>query len=303
MIAFFVFGVPLLAQEARVDVDSEHSTARLVLSSSETPAVRANVGVARVSGVVIGTTGLSDPSQFDLTIFPATAPDPRSGGSADSRSNVQNTVVAFKSRSVREDGTNLEVTGELTVTYVERIGTYDPSESYSGPMYGRPIRHFEKGEATFEFRQIRQGGAPTQSASGAEWSASALIEGASFPGLLRAVEITSWPVLVEDEHCEMPSTASEDYSGPKCAGTVVGVTARTDVHCEMPPTTGEDFSGEICTGTPLRTYPTDTEHIRLANESTGRLAQPITNEVTIDLDLRLTTASRHGAATAVGSSR
>jgi hypothetical protein len=303
IIAFFVFGARLLAQEARLDVDSDHSTARLVLSSSQTPAVQVNVAVARVSGIVTGTADLSDPSLFDLTIYPADTPDPRSEDRTDSRSNAQNTLFTFKSRSVREDGTTLEATGELTVTYVERVATYSPSESYSGPTYGPPIAHSEKREVTFEFQQIREGGASAQSASGAEWSASGLLQDASFPELLRAVEITSWPVLVEDAHCEMPLTTGEDYSGPKCTGTLVGVTARTDVHCEMPPTTGEDFSGEICTGTPLFTYPTDTDHIRLANQSTGPLAQLVANQVTIDLDLRLTTASRNGAETAGVSTR
>jgi hypothetical protein len=288
-----ITAIPSFAQKTRWDVDSGHSTARLILSSSQKPGANINVGVARVSGTVVGTAGDSDPSVFNVTIFPAGTPDPRSedgGRDSDFQNTPDYTVIAFKSKVVRPvDGTAIQVTGDLTVTYVERVATYGSSESYSGPVYGPPITHSQKREVTFQFQRIHRAGLSEESAGRVEWTASNVIQGANFPELLRAVETTNWPVLVEDEHCEMPLTTGEDYSGPKCTGTLAAVTPRADVRCEMPPTTGEGFSGEVCTGTPLLTYPTDTEHIRQANQSAAASGQLVANEVTIDLDLILTT--------------
>src|SRR6202008_1170300 len=77
IISFWIISaIPLLAQEARWDVDSGHSTARLILSSSQRPAAQINVGVARVSGSVIGTDDAADPYEFDLTIYSADQDSP-----------------------------------------------------------------------------------------------------------------------------------------------------------------------------------------------------------------------------------
>jgi hypothetical protein len=273
-----ISSIPIVAQDARWDVDSAHSTARLVLSSSKKPASQVNVGVARVSGIAIGTADDSDPSAFDLTIYPADSRDPRS-----EESTPDHTVITFRSTVVRPvDDTTVQATGDLTVTYLERVVTYGPMESYSGPVYGPPIFHSQKREVTFQFR-LHRTEASGENARRAEWSASDVIRGATFPGLLRAVEVTKWPVLVEDERCAVPSGSEEDYSGPSCTGTLVSVTPRTDVHCQMPtPINEESYSGEVCTGIPLLTYPSDTD------QGPATRGQLVANEVTIDLDLRLT---------------
>jgi hypothetical protein len=291
IISFWIISaIPLLAQEARWDVDSGHSTARFILSSSQRPAAQINVGVARVSGSVIGTDDAADPYEFDLTIYSADqdSPDLRSEDRR-GESDLQGTVISFRSTVIKPvDQATVRVSGVMTVTYVEQDAIYGPSESYSGPTYGPPIKHSERREVTFEFQQIHQAGVSGEGASRAEWSASGVIQSASFPQLLRAVEITSWPVLVEDEHCEMPSTTGEDYSGPRCTGTLVAVTPQTDVHCQIPTTTGEGYSGEVCTGTPLLAYPTDTDQIRQAQQSAVTSSQLVADEVTIDLYLKVT---------------
>lgn len=43
---------PVRAQDPRLRIDQEHSTARLFLASSKNPEAKVNVGVARISGVV-----------------------------------------------------------------------------------------------------------------------------------------------------------------------------------------------------------------------------------------------------------
>ena len=295
IIAFLgiISGIPSIAQDTAWNVDSDHSTARFVLSSSKRPAAKINIGVAQVSGIVIGADA-SDPSEFDLTIYPADqdTPDPQSEdrrGESGLQSTPDYTVIAFRSTVIKPIGqATVHVTGDLTVTYVERVATYGPSESYSGPTYGPPITHSERREVTFEFQQIHQDRLSRESASRAKWSASGVIQSASFPELLRAVEITNWPVLVEDEQCEMPLTTGEDYSGPKCTGTLVGVTSRTDVHCEMPTTTGEGYSGEVCTGTALLIDPSDSDDMGRTNLTPTSSGQLAANEVPIELDLRLT---------------
>jgi polyisoprenoid-binding protein YceI len=289
-----ISAIPSLAQDTAWNIDSDHSTARFVLSSSKRPAAKINVGVAQVRGIVIGTADASAPTEFDLTIYPADQDthDRRSEdrrGESDLQSAPDYTVIAFRSTVIKPIApATVRVTGNLTVTYVERVATYGPSESYSGPTYGPAITHSERREVTFEFQQIHQDKVSRESSSGAKWSASGVIQSASFPELLRAVESTNWPVLVEDEQCEMPSTTGEDYSGPKCTGTVVGVRPRTDVHCEVPTTTGEGYSGEVCTGTPLLIDPSDSDDMGRSKPTATSSGQLAANEVTIDLDLRLT---------------
>jgi len=110
------------------------------------------------------------------------------------------------------------VSGDLTLTYVQRSVSYDPSESYSGPTYGPAITISQTQQASFEFRRAT----PSGSTANAEWIASSTISAEDFPELLTAVSSTVWPVFVADEQCSMPSNVgSEDYSGPACTGESV----------------------------------------------------------------------------------
>jgi hypothetical protein len=57
-----------------------------------------------------------------------------------------------------------------------------------------------------------------------EISATALIGRESFPELLPAIYAAyavNWPPVIQDEHCQMPTSIGEDYAGPSCTGTVV----------------------------------------------------------------------------------
>jgi polyisoprenoid-binding protein YceI len=153
-----------LASDAVSRIDSEHSTARLFLASSRNPLDTVNVGVARAMGLVNPISDDSATPDFDFTIYPAdkTASlerfeqnqnDDRPGDKPDY------TLIRFKSTSVvRVDKQTFHVTGTLTLSYVDRLVTYDPSEAYSGPVYGPVVTHSVRQEAVFEFHQVSPSG-------------------------------------------------------------------------------------------------------------------------------------------------
>jgi hypothetical protein len=251
--------LPAVAQNTLWRIDSAHSTARLFLASSKNPAAADNVGVARTTGVIEYEAGNPSRSDFDFTIYPADKTAEESGN------NPDYTVIRFKSTHVVPvNEETFRVTGNLTLSYVERSVTADPNEAYSGPLYGPPVHHSVNQEAVFEFHQVSSAG--TQKATNkAEWLASSTTVGEDFPQLLNVVSTTSWPTFVVDERCVVLSVG-QDFSGPSCTGETVERIARAEVQCEVP-SVGQDFSGQICTGTsPVQ----------------------VANEVQIELDLHLT---------------
>lgn len=282
------------AQSDGTKIDSDHSTARLILSSSQKAESSINVGVARMNGEVRWNANDPAESVFKFTAYPADENEP--GVSPDDKKPGKNipdtanyTVITFKSNQVvpGENGT-VRVAGDLTVTRVERIATYDPSEAYSGPTYGPAIVRSVTREAVFVFQQAKMTDAATKG-DPTIWVASSLISGEDFPQLLNAVEATDWPVFVSDEQCTMPLTVGEDFSGPACTGERVDTAARTDVHCEMPSTVGEDFSGEVCTGTPLQIEANDTTQDKIEPQyhQSGTTNQLVADQVKIQLAIHL----------------
>ena len=235
--------VPALAQNSASQIDSEHSTARLYLASTRNPESNLNVGVARTSGVVKLNSATPD---LDFTIYPADKQPSLQRSSASRREDKPNyTVIAFKSRRVVPlAADSYRASGDLTLTYVQRTVSYDPSEGYSGPTYGPSITLSQTQPASFEFRRAIPSGTP----AGAEWIASSSISVEDFPELMAAISSTVWPVFIADEKCVNPSNlGTEDYSGPACTGERVDVAARKDLRCDTPLAVGEDFSGEVCT--------------------------------------------------------
>jgi hypothetical protein len=267
VISGMVCVAPVLAQNTVWRIDSEHSTVRLFLAASKNRGASVNVGVARTSGEIDQNAGESTIPNFDFTIYPEDQTEQQSG--KDPASDPDYTVISFKStRVVPRNQETFRVTGDLTLNYVERLATYDPSEAYSGPVYGPPVRHSVTEEAVFEFHKVSPSAVQKAKEDNAEWLASSTTNAEDFPQLLNVVSSTSWPTFVADEKCTAPSNVGEDYSGATCTGETVERTARADVHCEVPPTVGEDFAGEMCT---------ETSPVQLA-----------ANEVRMQLDLHLT---------------
>jgi len=287
-----VFSIaPVFAQDSVSQIDSEHSTARLYLASSKNPSDSVNVGVARTRGVVKLTAGNSATPDFAFTIYPADKKSSPANSTADHRGESSDyTVISFKSRRVVPLAPDtFRVTGDLTTTYIQRVASYDSSESFSGATYGPSITHSQNLKVTFEFHRVPGSG----NSGNGEWTASVTVHGEDSPELLNAVSSTVWPVFVADERCAMPSDVGEDYSGPACKGERVDVDARKDLHCEAPATLGEDFAGEVCTQVDPVLTTTDPEQTLSAsrhhnNAGSDRL---VANEVQIQLDLLTTTSS------------
>jgi len=277
---------PALAQNSVSRIDSEHSTARLYLASTKNPAVNLNVGVARTSGAVKLTSGDSATPDFDFTIYPADEKKSLAKHAADRHEEKPDyTVIAFKSRRVVPLAAGAyRVSGDLTLSYVQRTVSYDPSESFSGPTYGPAITISQTEPASFEFRLATS----SDNSGNSEWIATSTVPAENFPQLLTAVSTTVWPVFVADEKCAMPSNVgTEDYSGPTCTGERVDVAARADLSCDTPAMVGEDFSGEVCT----QVGPSIVTEDQAQTLSAGRHHQNadpnhlVANEVQIQLDL------------------
>lgn len=288
---------PALAQDSASQIDSEHSTARLYLASTRNPESNLNVGVARASGVVNLNSAIPD---FDFAIYPADKKSSLDHSAANRREDQPDyTVIAFKSRRVTPLAAgSYRVSGSLTLTYVQRTVSYDPSEGYSGPTYGPSITISKTQPASFEFRRV----SASASTPGAEWLATSSISVEDFPELPAAISSAVWPIFVADEQCSAPSNiGAEDFSGPACTGERIDVAARKDLRCDAPATVGEDFSGEVCAQiAPSIAAPDQGQSLSAKHRHNKADANRIVaNEVQIQLDL-FTTGPGSSVSVAAG---
>ena len=296
--AGMIFANPVLAQTSVWGIDSVHSTARLFVGSSNRRDARINVGVARLSGVVIENAGASLPGAITFQIYPADKDakpgQPEGRGSVSHALNSGgSTIITFRSKAVEPvDAKTVLVRGDLTATYVSRSATYDPFKAYSGPVFGPPITHSMRREVIFVFRAVAHAGGREEKRGTVEWTASSTIPSDVFPELWNAVVTTDWPAFVLGGQCVMPSGVGEDFSGPVCTGKVVEPAPRTDIHCAMPSSVGEDFAGRVCTGTPLPAVAMRENESRVGGgHGSGGSAQLLANEAEIELDMRLLKAN------------
>ena len=239
------FAAPALAQNTNWKLDSDHSTGRLTLSSTADPDATFETGIARVKGSVnLDATSLSN-SSFDFIIYPADQ-DPASinkDGSlnaAEFSNAPRSTVITFRSKEVKLTGDgDLAVTGNLTLTHLERPALITYSEAYDGPVYGEPEVRTATREVVFVFDRAAAAAANAGSSRKLKLAASATIKTEDFPGLFEAVTDLNWPVVVEDEDCKAPATIGEEYHGTSCTGTPVVVSSRPSSSF----TIGEDYPG------------------------------------------------------------
>jgi len=182
------------------------------------------IGFARVIGAVKLDGSDSANSSFDLTIYPASskAPPMDEEGKIKNQwvvTHANHTLVCFHSKGVREtaDG-QLQTTGNLVLTRVDRNIELTPNETYAGPVYVPPIIHRVVREATFVFDlPATRGGGPK--GGGLQISGSTNITREDFPQLLKAVVGTYWPPVVQEENCQAPASIGEGYGGAQCTGT------------------------------------------------------------------------------------
>jgi polyisoprenoid-binding protein YceI len=208
------------------EVDTRHSDAKLITdATTDYGKTKINValGYARIGGVFKIDDADPAKSSVDFRFYPAMSMAP----SIDERGKflkefLQNpanqTLVCFHSkRVVRMPDGRLQATGELAVTRVDRNVEAEPTEAYSGPVYGPPIIHRVWHEATFVFDlQDANGSGQKEATLQASGSTSMFRE--DFPQLVKTVVNTYWPTVVQEQNCQYPD-ASEAYSGAQCTGT------------------------------------------------------------------------------------
>jgi hypothetical protein len=97
---------------------------------------------------------------------------------------------------------------------VDRNVDETPSEAYAGPVYGPPMIHRITHEATFIFDNPN----PGRSGNAFLTSGTTKVIGDDFPELVKAVNTTYWPPVVQDENCQVPNP-TEAYNGAQCTGT------------------------------------------------------------------------------------
>ncbi len=251
------------AQTISEGIDSEHSTASLTVGSAAGGSAW-NVAIAKVSGMVQWDEKDVSKSVFDFTLYPAHQrtrllnPDGsvRSYTAADLS---RYTLMTFHSDRVEVNQTNkLEVRGTLAVTHVEREAKISWSNAYAGPEYGAPVAHTTTGEVVFTMENPFSG---TPRQAGTKISGFAIMNRKDFPGLRTAVVDAVWPIVVEDEHCEMPW-------------------ARASFR---------DYQGAVCTGKPIEVAPISQPPQRFGTDYPGpnEVTAPVADRVTIALSLNL----------------
>jgi polyisoprenoid-binding protein YceI len=252
-------------------LDASSSSAQLFQGSRANPD-SVNTGVASIAGDVMLDPNDLGRTVVDFSIYPA---DEKWGKLLDKEGNLpasyvpdpsDHTLFTFKSTRVMPtaDG-KLRVTGDLTLTRVERSVTMDGNEAYAGPVYGKPVIHTATRQITFLLNQDAQG-----------LAGSARVVHEDFPEVVSAIQATNWPTVVKDEKCQVPSTIGDDYHGAMCTGTVIAAIHNYNCQEQNSPG-GEGYTGPVCT-------------------------PPAGNQTTIALDLKLLqTGSEQEAESISGS--
>jgi hypothetical protein len=254
---------PLEAQTIE-NIDSQHSTARLIIALSARDA-RINVGLARLTGELT-ENGDTQPAAIHFQIYPADKnPIEVLPGSALYNENSWNsTDIGFQSQRVeRIDENSVRVSGTLTARYITRSAYYGSFRSYYGPTWGPPVMHTSTQQVTFLFQRLGQAGY-------GEWIATSSVSRSAFPVLWNAVVTTNWAPFVAD-------------------GRLVEPFPRTDIRCSIPLDTNiTDFSSEVCSGPALATMPEPECPQPAASAARGRHApHEMAEELQIRLHLRL----------------
>jgi polyisoprenoid-binding protein YceI len=225
-------------------VDPRHSDAQLITDGTTDfgrQKVNFTLGFARINGTFKIDDADPANSKLDLHIYPANSDAPILGEDGKLKAqwlaNLANhTLMCFHSKKiVRTPDGKLQVTGDLVITRIDRNVDIEPTEAYSGPVYGPPIVHRVVREATFVV-DLSGGNGPKDPLR-ATGSTSVSREG--FPELVRAVVATNWPPLVMDEKCTNPSAGTEDYRGFRCTGTFMEAQGLPPAPTQI----GEDYPG------------------------------------------------------------
>ena len=239
------FAAPALAQNTNWKLDSDHSAGRISIGSTADPNTIFEAGIARVKGSVRLNAGSPTNSWFDFTIYPAdqgpaSINEDGSLNAAEFSNVARSTAITFRSKEAKltRDG-KLQVTGDLTLTHLERPFLITYSEAYGGAVYGEPEVRSTTREVTFVFDNAPAAAAKAGSSRKLKLAASADIKTEDFPGFFEAVTNANWPVVLDNKICQEPATIGEEYHGTGCTGTPVVISSRPPASV----TVSEDYPG------------------------------------------------------------
>jgi hypothetical protein len=130
----------------------------------------------------------------------------------------------FKAKRSVNNGGNLAVVGDLTLTRIERSANMIASEGYYGAEYDEPIVHTASHEVTL----LLQGASIPAAQNGQlELVGTISVSRERFPQLMAALAFGNWPsMVVEDEKCDTPTKVGTDYFGGACAGIEIDTAGR-----------------------------------------------------------------------------
>ena len=237
------------AQSAKWQIDAGHSTASIFLAQCGDTDPGINIAVAIAAGTM--EIDSADPSKFSLqlSIIPADQGDallePHGalrGGAYAALSRY--TVMSFRSRSaVRDQSGELQLTGDVTTSYVEREAASDWNIAYSGPTVITPVSKSATRTVTFTFDKSASEIAYGRKVGWMEFTGRGKIPLEDLPAMRFWLSNSVWPTMVEDRNCYTPnySASMRDYHGAVCTGNVVETKPRKRIADGS--TSGLDYSG------------------------------------------------------------
>ena len=237
------------AQSTKWQIDAGHSTASIFLAQSGDADPGVNIAVAIAAGTM--ELGPADPAKFSLqlNIIPADQGDAllephgtlRAGAYA---ALSRYTVMSFQSKSaVRDPNGKIQLTGDVTITYIEREGPSDWNVAYSGPTVITPVSKSATHTVTFTFDKSASEIAYGQEVGWMEITGLGKIPLEDLPTMRFWLSNSVWPTLVEDRNCYIPnySVSMRDYRGAVCSGNVVETQPRKRISDGS--VSGLDYSG------------------------------------------------------------
>lgn len=248
LLGFAAFAAPAIcAQTVKWRMDAGHSVARIFLAQSGDPDPGLNVAVAMVAGTMDLDCADASRLSIKLTIFPADQAqallNPDGSLRADAYAALSRyTIMTFQSKpAVRDPSGKLQLTGNITVTYVEREAPGDWNVGYSGAVVIPPVTKSFTREVSFTFEKSASEIAYGRKVGWIEMTGFGKIPLEENPRLRDWLWSSVWPMVVEDRNCYMPnySVSMRDYQGAVCTGNVVP----TKPPKEAPHSFGVDYSG------------------------------------------------------------
>src|SRR6201993_1639020 len=237
------------AQNARWNIDAGHSTASIFLAQSGDSDPGVNIAAAIAAGTMEIDSADASKFSLQLNIIPAEQGDALLDPHGTLRPGAyaalsRYTVMSFQSRSaVRDPSGELQLTGNVTISYVEREAPSDWNIAYSGPAVITPITKNATRTVTFTFDKTASEIAYGQKVGWMEITGHGKIPLEDLRDMRFWLSNSVWPTLVEDRNCYTPnySVSMRDYHGAVCTGNVVETTPRKRVADGS--TSGLDYSG------------------------------------------------------------